>query len=154
PMNEDCWLGINGAPAQYSGMLYQQAIAGYVSLLEQHGMVPILELHWSAAGNTKATGQQPMPDQDHSVTFWAEVAAAFKNDVYVVFEPFNEPYPDNNQDTAAAWTCWRDGGTCPGFAYKAAGMQQLVTAIRGAGAKNAILVGGVQYSNSLSEWLK
>src|SRR5262245_43862403 len=92
PMNEDCWLAINGAPAQYSGMLYRQAIAGYVNLLEQHGIVPILELHWSAAGSTKATGQQPMPDQDHSATFWAEVAAAFKNDAYVVFEPFNEPY--------------------------------------------------------------
>src|SRR5436305_5983091 len=27
PLNEDCWLGINGAPAAYSGATYQQAIA-------------------------------------------------------------------------------------------------------------------------------
>jgi hypothetical protein len=154
PMNEDCWLAINGAPAQYSGALYQQAIAEYVNLLEQHGIIPILELHWTAAGSGQATGQQPMPDRDHAPTFWAEVAAAFKNDAYVVFEPFNEPYPDDNQDTDAAWACWRDGGSCPGFGYQAAGMQELVTAIRGAGARNPILLGGVQYANSLSRWLE
>ena len=26
PLNEDCWLGINGAPAAYSGANYQTAI--------------------------------------------------------------------------------------------------------------------------------
>ena len=35
--NEDCWLGINGAPAAYSGATYQQAIATYVSQTLRRG---------------------------------------------------------------------------------------------------------------------
>jgi len=153
PMNEDCWLNINGSPAAYSGANYQQAIKNYVSLLNQNGLYAILELHWTAPGTQKATGQQPMLDRDHSVTFWTQVAAAFKGNDRVIFEPQNEPYPDNNSDTTAAWRCWRDGGTCSGMSFQAAGMQEIVTAIRGTGATNVIALGGVQYSNALSQWL-
>jgi endoglucanase len=153
PLNEDCWLAINGAPAAYSGSAYQQAIASYVDLLLSNGIYPILELHWTAPGTTQATQQVAMPDQDHSVTFWSEVAAKFGSNGNIVFEMFNEPFPDSNQDTTAAWTCWRDGGTCPGITYQAAGMQDLVSAVRTAGAKNLVLLGGVEYSNALSQWL-
>jgi endoglucanase len=153
PLNEDCWLAINGAPAQYSGMAYQQAISAYVDLLIKHSLYPILELHWNGAGTTKATGQQPMPDEDHAPTFWSQVATAFMGRGNVIFELYNEPWPDNNQDTTAAWTCWRDGGNCPSISFPVAGMQSLVTTVRGTGAKNVILLGGVQYSNALSQWL-
>src|SRR2546429_5816305 len=51
----------------------------------------------------------------------------------VLLEPYNEPYPDSNSDTVAAWTCWRDGGTCRGQSFQAAGMQELVNAIRATG---------------------
>ena len=153
PLNEDCWLAINGAPAAYSGTNYRQAIQSYVSLLNQNGLYAILELHWSAPGTQKATGQQPMLDRDHSVTFWSQVAATFKGNNAVLLEPYNEPYPDNNSDTTAAWQCWRDGGTCPGQNYQAAGMQEIVSAIRATGATNVILLDGVQYSNALSQWL-
>lgn len=154
PLNEDCWLGINGAPAKYSGANYRAAISSYVSLLIQAGLVPILELHWSAAGTAKADRQQPMPNRDHSPTFWRQVADAYKGNTAVVFELFNEPYPDNNRDTDAAWRCWRDGGSCPGMAFQAAGMQELLNAVRSTGAKNLVLLGGVQYSNALSRWLQ
>jgi endoglucanase len=153
PLNEDCWLGINGAPAAYSGANYQSAIATYVTLLESRGLVPILELHWSAPGSTQASGQQPMPDFDHSITFWSQVATRFKVDLGVVFDLFNEPFPDGNQDTPAAWQCWRDGGTCPGVPFQAAGMQDLVTAVRATGATNVILLGGVRYANAMAQWL-
>src|SRR4051794_30583859 len=153
PLNEDCWLGINGVQAAYGGANYQQAIASYVSLLNSYGLVAILELHWSAPGTQAATGQQPMPDRDHSVTFWQQVATAYKGNGAVIFDLFNEPYPDSNQDTTAAWTCWRDGGTCTGVSFTVAGMQQLVTAIRNTGATNVIMAGGVQYANRLSQWL-
>ena len=96
PLNEDCWLGINGALPAYSGANYQTAIANYVARLESHGLVPILELHWSAAGNARATGQQPMPDVDHSIAFWSGVAARFGSDQSVVFDLFNEPFPGDN----------------------------------------------------------
>jgi hypothetical protein len=153
PLNEHCWLGINGVAAAYGGQNYRRAISDYVDAINQAGLLAILELHWSAAGGTPATGQAPMPDRDHSPTFWSQVADTFKRNDSVVFELFNEPYPDSNGDTAAAWTCWRDGGTCPGLGYVAAGMQELVDAVRGAGATNLVLLGGVQYSNALGGWL-
>ena len=154
PLNEDCWLGINGIAAEYSGATYQTAISDYVNLLLAAGIHPILELHWNAPGTTQATGQEPMPDSDHAVAFWTDVATHFKDSADVVLELYNEPYPDNNQDTTAAWTCWRDGGSCPSVPFPVAGMQTLVTAVRAAGATNLVLLGGVQYSNALSQWLK
>jgi hypothetical protein len=153
PLNEDCWLGINGVAAAYGGANYQAAIAGYVALLTQNGLIPVLEVHWSAPGTQQATGQQPMLDRDHSVELWRQIAAAFKGNTSVVFDLHNEPHPDGNRDTTAAWTCWRDGGACPGISYQAAGMQELVTAVRGTGATNLIMLGGVQYANTLTRWL-
>jgi hypothetical protein len=154
PMNEHCWLAVNGAPGEYSGDKYQQAIKDYVDLLTKNGIATILELHWTAPGGEKATGQKPMLNKDHSVEFWKQVAATFKDNQSVIFDPHNEPFPDGNKDTDAAWTCWRDGGNCSGMDFQAAGMQEIVDAIRGAGAKNVVMLGGVQYSNGLSQWLK
>ena len=153
PLNEDCWLAINGVASAYAGATYQQAISNYVSLLNQNGLYAILELHWSAPGTTPATGQQPMPDRDHSVAFWNQVATMFRSNNAVLLEPFNEPYPDSNSDTTAGWTCWRDGGTCAGMQFQAAGMQEIVRTIRATGATNVIVLDGIQYSNALSQWL-
>ncbi|MGH2492384.1 MAG: cellulase family glycosylhydrolase, partial [Candidatus Limnocylindria bacterium] len=100
-----------------------------------------------------ATRQQPMPDRDHSPTFWSQVASAFSGNDTVIFEVFNEPWPDNGLDSTAAWKCWRDGGTCPGVPFQAAGMQTLVNAIRSTGATSIIALGGVRWSNMLSGWL-
>ncbi|HEY7376717.1 MAG TPA: cellulase family glycosylhydrolase, partial [Polyangia bacterium] len=158
PLNESCWLAINGATAAKAGDNYRNAIRDYVMLLEQANLAPILELHWVGPGTTLAQRQQPMPS-DHSVDFWADVAAAFASDPYVVFEPYNEPFPDMNRDSAAAWSCWRDGCAAPlqtasgtSGTYQAAGFQALVNAIRGAGSPALILLGGVQYSNRLTMW--
>jgi len=37
--------------------------------------------------------------------------------------------------------------------FQAAGMQELVNAVRGTGATNVIMLGGVQYAATLSQWL-
>jgi hypothetical protein len=161
PMNEDCWLDINGAPPAYSGAAYQNAVMSYVATVQSAGLVPILELHWTGAGTTMATGQQPMLNRDHSIDFWKQVASTFKSNTGVIFDLHNEPYPDGNADTAAAWDCWKNGTTatnasaCPGsgLTYQAAGMQELVNAVRATGSANPILLGGVRYSNALSRWL-
>src|SRR5438132_10294484 len=153
PLNEDCWLAINNAPAEYWGTMYQEAIKDFVGLLHQNGLYALLDLHWSAPGGTLATGQQPMPDLDHSATFWSQVATTFKGNDTVIFELFNEPFPDGNRDTAEAWTCWRGGGTCAEVTFQVAGMQTLVSAVRDAGATNVIALGGARYSNALSQWL-
>ena len=74
PLNESCWLGINGAPANLSGESYKTAIKNYVLRLHKYDLIPILELHWVGPGTTLATRQQPMPDADHATAFWADVA--------------------------------------------------------------------------------
>src|SRR5205823_4142416 len=56
PLNEDCWLNINGVNAAYAGATYQSAIQTYVNLLHQRGLYAILELHWNAPGTSRATG--------------------------------------------------------------------------------------------------
>src|SRR4051794_2560694 len=99
PINEDCWLGINGVNAAYGGTNYQTAIANYIGLLNAAGMAEILDLHWAAPGTTAATDQTPMADRDHAPTFWTQVATAYKTNSMVVFDLFNEPYPDNMNDT-------------------------------------------------------
>ena len=151
PMNEQCWLGVNTDPA-YAGANYQQAIADYVSIVTDRGLVAILDLHWSAPSSLPADRLQPMPDRELSVEFWRQVSARFQENPLVVFDLFNEPYPDNNRDTDEAWRCWRDGGWCGGVAFEAAGMQELVNAIRSTGAQNLILISGIQYGAGLSRW--
>src|SRR5438132_1569695 len=72
PLNEDCWLAINGVPANASGAAYKQAISDYVDRILAHGMYAIVELHWSAPGTTLATKQVAMPDKDHAIVFWSD----------------------------------------------------------------------------------
>jgi hypothetical protein len=64
---------------QFGGEPYRTAISNYVDVLNQKGLIPILELHWSAPGSKPATGQSPMPDLDHTPDFWRSVAQTFND---------------------------------------------------------------------------
>ncbi|MFJ4206763.1 cellulose binding domain-containing protein [Streptomyces sviceus] len=163
PLNEECWLGLSHIDPAYAGANYINAVKDLVARVKAHGMTPVVELHWThgqytgnSAGcsDVHATCQKPMPDMQYTPAFWASVANAFKSDRTVVFDLFNEPYPDRaTSTTTQAWQCWRDGGRCPGIGYEVAGMQDLVDSVRGTGATNLILAGGIAYSNDLSQWL-
>lgn len=162
PLNEECWLGLSHIDAAYRGANYVDAVTELVARVEAHGMTPIVELHWNhgqytgnSAGcsDVHASCQKPMPDMQYAPSFWTSVADTFKNDAAVVFDLFNEPYPDRATSTSTqAWQCWRDGGSCPGIGYEVAGMQDLVDAVRATGAANVILAGGLAYSNDLTQW--
>ena len=144
PLNEDCWLGINGVKADLAGATYRKAIADLIGFFHAQGMIAIVDLHWNAPGATLATGQQPMADADHSPELWKSVAAAFKDDHEIIFDLYNEPYD-------VSWQCWKSGCTAGGFTT--AGMQDLVTAVRSTGATQPLMIGGLAYSNDLSQWL-
>ncbi len=157
-LNESCWLGIQGVKPAYSGAEYQHAIEQYVHELNEAGMYVIVDMHFSSSGRRKkATGQLPMPDERYAPAFWSSVAGAFKDDPAVIFDLFNEPYPNHETDSEAAWNCVLDGSagnTCKGFGYQAAGMQQLLDAVRATGASNVVMVGGPQYAGDLDRWLE
>ncbi|MBN6547407.1 glycoside hydrolase family 5 protein, partial [Actinacidiphila bryophytorum] len=166
PLNEECWLGTADVPAAgTSGAAYRKAVKDYADLLVASGINVILDLHWNygqyggpgaGCSDVKATCQKPMPDAQYSPTFWTQVATVFKGDDAVVFDLFNEPYPDaadNWADATEAWTCLRDGGTCTGIDYQVAGMQTLVDAVRATGATNVIMTGGLTWTNDLTQWL-
>jgi endoglucanase len=159
PLNEDCWLGLNVVTAADSGPGYQEAIGSYVTALQAGGIYPILDLHFTegpgGAPAGVATGLQAMPDAAHALDFWTSVATTFKSNNKVIFDLFNEPFPDSNTDSTGAWECWgaTTTTTCPGVGYEVVGMQGMLDAVRAAGAKNFVMLGGIEYSNDLSQWL-
>jgi aryl-phospho-beta-D-glucosidase BglC (GH1 family) len=151
PLNEDCWLGINGVSSGYGGQPYQDAIKGYVDLLTSNGMYVILDLHWAAPGSVTANGQLGMADADHAPTFWSQVASAYAgSNASVIFDLFNEPFITD-------WNCWLTGGSCSqdynGNTYTVAGMAALLKAVRGAGADNVVIMGGLGYASDFSQWV-
>lgn len=161
PLNEHCWLGIAGEP---SGEAYRQGVASYVSLLLAGGFYVILDLHWSAGRGRLAETRDPMPNADHSVRFWMSVAGRFKGDDRVIFDLFNEPVPNSNAKDATedaarrSWECWRDGAVSGGCdpvqlndmpGRTVVGMQSLLDAVRAAGATNVVMLGGIQFANTL-----
>jgi endoglucanase len=163
PLNEDCWLGINGA--KIGGAAYQNAIIKLVHDLRAAGFYVIVDLHWTAPGTQLALSQNPAPDEDHSPTFWKSVAATFAGDTGVVYDLFNEPFfywiasggPDQ-------WTCLMKGcvlnqyetGGAPFTItanWQSAGMNELIGDVRGTGAQNLIMVAGANWARDLSGWM-
>lgn len=146
PLNEACWLGLASVNPVYRGAPYQNAVADYVKRLHAAGLYVILDLHWNAPGSQAALGQQVMPDADHTPAFWQSVAKTFKKDPAVLFDLYNEPHD-------VSWSCWRDGCKTAG-GWKAVGMQKLVDKIRGTGATQPIMAGGLGWAGDLTGWLQ
>jgi endoglucanase len=147
PLNEDCWLGVNGLNPAYSGVAYRLAVEDYVAQLNAAGLYVILDVHWSAPGNEPAFGQQDMLDASHGYALWRSIATSFKRHPAVLFDLYNEPH--SLGDTAEEqWRCWAGG--CGQYA----GMSGLVTTVRSTGARNVILAGGIGWAADNSQWLQ
>ena len=149
PLNETCWLGINGIAPELGGEAYQRAIGAWVSRLEQAGLYVVLDLHVAAPGARQATGIIPMPDADHAPDFWSSVAATFREDHSVLFDLYNEPHQ-------VGWGCWEWGCTIHDprvGTYRAAGMRELVAAVRATGATQPLLLGGIGWARNDDRWL-
>ncbi len=151
PMNEDCWLGINGAPTNVDA--YHAEIRDFVERLNALGIYVILDLHWNAPGTTLAhlgvgfEGEFEMADLNHAPAFWESVASYFKDDPAVLFDLFNEPF-------GISWSCWREGCHAP-RGFQTAGMQRLVEAVRSTGATQPVMVAGLQRASLAGEeWLR
>jgi endoglucanase len=165
PLNQDCWLGEDGLPRFGNASGYRAAVRRWVSKLHKVDLAVVLDLHWSGPAGVVSDGQRPMPD-DRSDDFWRSVARAFKRDRSIVFDVFNEPYSrygDSGLVFDLTWECWRSGGCAAprtgdrqpldGGTFTATGMWALVDAIRSTGAKQPIMLGGLDYASDLSAWL-
>ena len=150
PLNESCWLGINWIDESFAGANYRAAIRSYVERLERAGLYVILDLHWASPRTFPSAGIIPLPDAEHSPDFWRSVAAEYRGDRSVLFDLYNEPRP------GVPWTCWEEGCEIEdhwvGW-YQAAGMRQLVEAVRSTGARQPVMLGGVDWARNLDGWL-
>jgi endoglucanase len=149
PLNENCWLGINGVDPQYSGANYRQAIRQFVDRLLARGIVVELSLMWASPGSESATYQPEAPNADHSPAMWASMASEYKDVPNVILAPWGEP-------TVGA-DCLLEGG-CEatfgsGVSYEVAGMQEAVDVMRAAGYEGPIAIPGLEYANDLRQWL-
>jgi hypothetical protein len=148
--NQDCWLGADGEPHATTSASYRDQIESLVSMLNGAHIEVILALYsnmpvvYTANGKHRSMHSQPLGDSTYSEALWTSVATTFRNDPQVMFYLYGEPHQ-------ISWPCWKNGCKIAGQQY--VGMQQLVDAVRQTGARQPILLGGVDYSNNLSEWL-
>lgn len=173
PINQDCWLGTRGAPVsdpenERTAVQYRAEIASFVAALRDRDIVAILDLQSRKRETEDEFGNVAMPDAG-SIDFWRSIAKEYRDEPAIMFDAFNEPYSRWDEVTGAYafqldWTCWRDGGCAApaeddksevtGRTYPVQGMAAVVAAIRGEGAKQPIMLGGLDYANDLSQWLE
>jgi endoglucanase len=126
---------------------YVTEVIKAVRLARELGLVVIITVQAQApAGMIEFC---PLPDAG-TLRVWNELAPVFKQDRGVMFELYNEPAV---AATPAGWRVWRDGGTVigpDGISCTAIGMQSLINAIRADGAKNVIIVPGLDFERTLA----
>jgi hypothetical protein len=151
PLSQDRWFG-HTQERRDGGTGYRKTVHEFVDRTAAKQCYVILDLHWSNAGKWgEHIGQHKMPD-DNSVSFWEGAAAAYANHPAVLFGLYNEPHH-------VSWEVWRNGGNVVEDARKPAtnkleyhtpGMQKLLDVCRDKGAKNVVLIGGLDWGYDLS----
>lgn len=145
--------------AKWYDPAYPGRVDEVVAAARGAGLDVILALQTSDRGDPNYSGdiytsnpQQEMPDVNHSVPFWRDVASRYKNDGRIVYELYSEPFwslPDRKLN----WEVWLNGGTVPArriyeedrSSYQAVGMQQLYDVVRSVGANNLVIIGGMHW---------
>jgi hypothetical protein len=168
-INEDCWLGVNGTPMSGTAAGYRQAVLSYISLLRRNGLYVIPTVAVYAPGTTLADAIDTLPDASHMPALWQSLAAALKSDHGIIIDPVGEvgiaTWWDAHPNPPGEWSCWLNGCVVDGnpFAgdpayaqeprFQTVGMQSLLATIRGTGATQPVVVGGLDYNADLSQLL-
>lgn len=141
PVVDSFWFG-KGKPPQSTSNdpeAYRLIVDNVVKMAASQGDYVVLDLHRYRAPT------------DDSVAFWKDAAARYKNNPAVLFDIYNEP-------GGIGWDVWKNGGPVmnkqkgglpPVLAYQSPGMQALVNAARGVGARNIVIAGGLGNSYDL-----
>ncbi len=150
PLAQDRWFG-KASEQTDEGKAYRALVRQIVDTCAAQACYILLDLHWSDEGEWgKQIGQHKMPDQN-SLTFWKDCARTYKNHPAVLFDLYNEPHD-------VTWDIWREGGkvteknrrTGDEKTYDAVGMQALLNAVRGTGARNVVVAGGLDWAYDFS----
>ena len=150
PLAQDRWFG-KAREQKDDGQAYRALVKTIVDECAARGCYVVLDLHWSDAGEWgKRIAQHKMPDRN-SVTFWKDAAETYKNHPAVLFDLYNEPHK-------VSWDVWLKGGEVQEkdpksgeeTTFEAVGMQALLDTVRGTGAKNVVIAGGLDWSYDLS----
>ena len=166
PLAQDRWFGF--APEQQgvdeTGERYRRLVDDLVASVASRQKYIILDLHRSNCNRWGEFISGNLSDMN-SLVFWKDVATRYANHPNVLFDLYNEPY---NVD----WKTWRDGGeinvyyeesdigqqimfeksdsaNLKSLTYYVPGMQKIADTIRGVGAKNIMIVGGLDWSYQL-----
>ncbi len=175
PLNEACWNGgtyVNSSNTQINADpdgIYKSTVDAAIAAANAAGLYVILDLHWAAPGNLAPTTQNAMADQPNSINFWTSVASRYKSNPAVIFELFNEPFLDVagltnlsgtnnagyyllNGGGALDKVLWA-GGPETTYSWTTAGHQQMLDAVRAAGAPNVVLTSTMNWSTTMDQWL-
>jgi len=154
PIKEDYWFGREAGQTD-GGVAYRKLVDDFITITANRGAYTMIDLHRFRA-----------PKREH-IEFWKDVATKYKNNQAVIFEVFNEPH-------GISWDVWQKGGfvadkdapadedafltpeekaqNTKGF--HSVGIQALIDAIRGTGAKNIVVAGGLDWAYDLSGMAK
>lgn len=150
PVKEEYWFG-RSTEQKDGGAAYRELVDTAITLAANRGAYVLLDLHRFGA-----------PRAEHA-EFWKDAATRYKNHPALVFDLFNEPH-------GISWEVWRNGGFVEekkkpadedafltpeekakqAKGFQSIGMQALLDAVRGAGAQNVVLVGGLDWSYDLT----
>lgn len=139
PMTASSWLNVSTKASQANmdkypnlGLQYRGLISALVQNYTSHGIVVILDLHWS----DDDTEQQPMAllkrsdggPTGNALAFWDSVASTFAPNKLVFYELYNEPHTD-----AATWMNGTD---------QYAGMVDMITTVRRHTSDGVLVIAG------------
>ena len=166
PLSQDTWFGFH--PEQKgkdeSGAKYRRQVDAVIDLVAGRRKYVILDLHRTNCNTWGPYITGCMADMN-SLVFWKDVASRYRNHPNVIFDLHNEPFQ-------TTWDIWKHGGEVTiwyekkdigrqimfekpkgiilnSMSYRVPGMQRMVETVRGVGAKNLIVVGGLDWSYEL-----
>ncbi|MCL2194141.1 MAG: glycoside hydrolase family 5 protein [Treponema sp.] len=139
-LSQDRWYGFAyDQKKDPDGCNYRLLIDEIIEAAAERGKYIWFDLHWSNKGKWgRYINQHCMPD-NNSVTFWDNAARRYANHPLVLFGLYNEPYPET-------WEEWRSGGYNKKEKFEMVGMQALIDTVRNTGAKNIVIVGGIDWA--------
>lgn len=139
PVKSKYWFGREDTKRRGADEAYRWIVDQVVAKAAAKGAYVLLDLHHYRA-----------PDDD-ALVFWRDAATRYKNHPAVLFGVFNEAF-------STSWDVWENGGpveytvkkTGETVRYQSVGMQAVVDAIRETGARNIVVVGGLEWAYDLT----